>query len=131
MAKKHRSPHRAQSANTKLCHRTVKMYPVYARKTVDPEVVLGESPLTWVDKKTRDEWLDCRAVTSYSRGSMVRLTINLMPKPQVSVTTMGISDGVAAGMPYARSVLAAWTPRDRAGTIPRWARYGEGDEAAA
>lgn len=125
MAKKHRSTQRAQSVPTKLCHRTVKMYPVYAYKAVDPEIVLGETPVDWIDKKTRDIWLDEKSVTSYTRGSMVRLTRKARPKTPVSITTTGVSDGVVDGKAYARSVLAAYGPRDRNGKIPKWGRYGE------
>ena len=124
MPKNHRSTQRAYGANHRLRTRQVRMYPVYARKTANPEVVLGETPICYIDRATRDVWLDQGAVTSYTRGSMVRLTINLPPRPQPSVSMSGVSDGVAMGRKFARACLAAWTPRDIARPVPQWAPYG-------
>lgn len=121
MPKKHRSQ-RAAGAPTKLCHRTVMMYPVYAYKAVDPEVVLGESPVEWIDKETRNQRMDEKSITSYSRGKMARYTRKSPPKAQPSITLTGVAEGVAEGKPYALSILAAYGPRDR--KMPRWEKYG-------
>lgn len=85
------------------------MYPVYARKVVDPEVVLGEEPLLWINAKTREVWLSQNAVASYCRGKMVRLLLNLPPTVQPSVAMgQGILDGVASGKPYALECAEAY-----------------------
>jgi len=88
--------------------REITMYPVYAR-----ERILGETAVYLIDWNTRQIWLDQGAIEIINDGTAVRLKLNLPPKPQASVTTRGIPDGIVMGLGYARAILAAWTPRDR------------------
>lgn len=85
--------------------------------------VAAEKPVMLINKQTRNQWIDEKIVTSHSRGAVLRFRLLLPPKPQVSITTSGISDGVAMGRAGARAVLAAYTPCDRVG-IPRWEAFG-------
>lgn len=110
MSKKHFRSHRASSAA-----KVVRMFPVYPRKVMGAESVLGERPLTFIDAATREVWIGQGAVVSISRGKAVRLLLNLAPQKQQSVL-MGPSviEGSAAGLAYARACLAGWRPSLRA-----------------
>jgi hypothetical protein len=89
------------------------------------DFVAAEKPLLFLTREEKQAWLDQRFVSSHMRGSVLRLKLLLPPRPQPSMTTTGISEGVADGKAYALAVLAAYTPCDREGTIPQWDRYGE------
>lgn len=88
------------------------------------EFVAAEKPLWFLTRAEKQDWLDNRYVSSHMRGSVLRLKLLLPPRPQPSMTTTGVSDGVVDGKAYAVAVLAAYTPSDRVG-IPEWAPYGE------
>ena len=82
----------------------VQMYPVYAR-----EDVLGQTPLTFVTRAVRDQWVDEGSAVSMARGKAIRLTLNLVPRVASSLTMgPGIVEGAAMGKPFARALAEAW-----------------------
>lgn len=90
--------------------------------------VPDEKPIDFITKELKREWLELRYVSSHCRGSVLRMKLLLPPRPQVSVTTLGILDGLVMNKPYARAVVEAWRGEFRE-AAPHWSRYGLNAEA--
>lgn len=100
--------HNAHRANDDV-RREVRMYAIYARST--EEDVAGETPLTFVNKATRDVWFEQGSIRRVDRGRAYRLMLNELPKVQQSIAMgAGVVEGAAKGKDFAQVCALAWRP---------------------
>lgn len=85
------------------------MFSVYAK-----DRVLGERPITYVDRVTRDEYLACGAAQSINGGQAIRMTLCLSPNmPQSLSMGPSVIEGNAGDKGFARELVEAWRPKFR------------------